>query len=390
MTTVPVNAERRSVLPVRRGRLARVLYALVLDPSKKFGSLEEQAFLLARACRDEGGLFLPLFQAAEDPGTVRRYAGAGLEVAFLDPAWSGPRRLWRLLGLVRRHRIEVVHWNFCPPLGNGLLWALSLLAPRLRHYFTDHNSRPVPLPPPPRGPRRAVKGRLLRRYARVLGVSDYVSGCLRRDGWPAAQTCLHFINTDRFVPDPDAGRVLRQRLGDVGGFVLVTVAYLIAAKGIDVTVRALAGLPEAVRLWVVGDGPEEDALRRLAEALGVADRVRFLGLQAHVQPYLQAADAFVCPSLWAEAAGLVNLEAQACGLPVLASDIGGIPEYVADGRTGLLFPPGDADALAGQVRRLLDPALRDALGRQARAVAVERFSVAARLHAYLDLYRVGG
>ena len=107
-----------------------------------------------------------------------------------------------------------------------------------------------------------------------------------------------------------------------------------------------------------------------------------------MEPFLQAADAFVCPSRWAEAAGLVNLEAQACGLPVLASRIGGIPEYVADGRTGVLFPPGDAEGLAAAVRRLLDHPhrFRD-MGLAARESAVTRFSTAARLEEYLDLYR---
>ena len=82
---------------------------------------------------------------------------------------------------------------------------------------------------------------------------------------------------------------------------------------------------------------------------------------------MQAADAFVCPSRWAEAAGLVNIEAQACGLPVLASRIGGIPEYVMDGRTGVLFPPGDAEELAAAVRRLLDdPERFREMGREAR------------------------
>jgi glycosyltransferase involved in cell wall biosynthesis len=94
--------------------------------------------------------------------------------------------------------------------------------------------------------------------------------------------------------------------------------------------------------------------------------------------------------VWAEAAGLVNLEAQACGLPVVASRIGGIPEYVLDGKTGLLFEPGDAAALARLVRRLIDdPDERRAMSAAARAWAVERFSPQARLPELLDLYRNG-
>ena len=140
-------------------------------------------------------------------------------------------------------------------------------------------------------------------------------------------------------------------------------------------------------LWVVGDGPESAALQTLSAELRLQDRVRFLGLQSQVEPYMQAADAFVCPSLWAEAAGLVNIEAQSCGLPVLASRVGGIPEYVRDGHTGVLFPAGDAEALTKAVRSLLDdPSRCREMGRAARAGRRAIFR-AARLNDYLNLYR---
>ncbi len=129
------------------------------------------------------------------------------------------------------------------------------------------------------------------------------------------------------------------------------------------------------------------ALQALAGELGVRNRVRFLGLQSRVEPFMQAADCFVCPSRWAEAAGLVNLEAQACGLPVVAVRIGGIPEYVAEGRTGLLFPPEDPVGLARSVRQLLDcPEECRAMGRRARESAVMHFSPTARLDDFLELY----
>jgi glycosyltransferase involved in cell wall biosynthesis len=113
-----------------------------------------------------------------------------------------------------------------------------------------------------------------------------------------------------------------------------------------------------------------------------------LGLQRDVGPFLQAADAFVCPSRWAEAAGLVNLEAQACGLPLLGSRIGGIPEYVEEGRSGFLFEPERPEELAGLVLRLVnDPEQRRLMGAAARDLALRRFSSQARLPELLALYR---
>jgi glycosyltransferase involved in cell wall biosynthesis len=378
----PVSVSTRT-----EARLRRVLYAIDLDASRKFGSLEEQVVTLARAFAERGGLFLPLFLRPPGPRGRVPYEEAGLPVAALDLRGFRPSNLVRLLRLVRAHRIDVIHWNFYPPLTNGYLWALTLLAPRVEHYLTDHNSRLVPLPAG--GRFRPLKRVLLRRYSRVVGVSRFVVDCLRRQGtWPGVDCRPHFINTDRFRPDETARAEVRGRLGAAGQFVLLTVTHLIPEKGVDVAVRSLRDLPPHVVLWVVGDGPESRRLAELSGELGVRERVHFLGLQNEVEPYMQAADAFVCPSVWAEAAGLVCVEAQGCGLPVVASDTGGIPEYVADGDTGLLFRPGDAAGLAERVRRLLDdPEARGRMGRRARDRAVEQFSAAARLQEYLDLYR---
>ncbi len=387
MTALARLPEKTDAHAIASPRLRRVLYAAHVDPSRKFGSMEEQAFFLAAAFKERGGVFLPVFPAAPEEVGLAHYEAAGLEVAALDLSRFDWKTLSQLLRLTARYEIEVVHWNFFPSLTNRYVWAMSLLAPSVKHYFTEHNS-PQPGASRSRGRLKLVKRLLLRRYARVIGVSRFMTDYLRgQHVWPTPTCLLHFINTDRFRPDSEVRAAVRRRLNADGRFVLVATAYLLKAKGIDVAVMALANLPESVNLWVIGDGPESAALGALSRELGVQDRVRFLGLQSQVEPYMQAADAFVCPTL-AEAAGLVNIEAQACGLPVAASRVGGVPEYVADGRTGVLFPPGDAEALARAVRSFLDDPLRfQELGRAARELAVERFSAPARLYDYLDLYQ---
>jgi glycosyltransferase involved in cell wall biosynthesis len=369
-------------------RLRRVLYLVSLDPSQKFGTLEEQIFFLGQAFQREGGLFLPLFSCPKGPHKLDLFHRAGLPAECFDLSSLGFATLRRLLGLVRHHGIEVIHWNFTHPTRNPYLWLLSLLAPCVAHYYTDHVSRPWPLPAPGCWPARVGKRLLLRRYRRIVCVSRFVQDCLSRGRpWPAVCSCLHFVNADRFCPDPEVRAAVRRQFEAGNAFVAVVVAHLIPAKGIDVVCRALVGLKDVV-LWVAGEGPEEQALHRLCVEMGVAGRVRFLGRQRQVEQFVQSADCLVCPSLWAEAAGLVNLEGAACGLPVVASRVGGIPEYVEDGRTGLLFEPGDHAALAGCLARLRDdPALRRRLGEQGRRAVLEHFSVEARLPAYLDLYR---
>jgi glycosyltransferase involved in cell wall biosynthesis len=137
-------------------------------------------------------------------------------------------------------------------------------------------------------------------------------------------------------------------------------------KGIDTAVAALADLPDAVTLTIVGgwNDREELRLRGRAEGHGVGDRVRFLGQRSRreVRAAYAEADAVVFPVMWEEPWGLVPLEAMARGRPVVATGRGGSAEYLRDGENALLFPAGDAEALARAVRRLAeDVPLRDRL-----------------------------
>ena len=369
--------------------LPRVAYVAGLDPSQKFGSLEEQALLLGRAFRERGSCFVPVFTRPLCAEAARAYRDAGVDAEALDLWRFRPGSLRALLTRLRRHRIDLVHWSFYAPF-NPYLWALSALRPGLRHFFTDHNSRwfgerdrsPKPV-------RRALKNLLFARHERIVCVSGFVADALRHEGVRTELTpCAHFVNTDRFRPDPAARERVRRALGAEERFVVVLVGRLIREKGPELLLRAAARLPGEIVVWMIGDGAESAPLQALAETLGLEGRVLFLGDRGNVEPFLQAADCLACPSQWEEAAGLVNIEALACGLPVVATRVGGIPEIVDDGHTGLLVPAGTVDGLAEAIHRLFkEPERRAALGRKARAVAVERFSPESRLPAYLDLYR---
>jgi glycosyltransferase involved in cell wall biosynthesis len=368
--------------------LPRVAYVLTLDPGQKFGSMEEQITLLAERFREEGSLFTPVFNC--DPGAdASQFHARDIDAQCYDLRRFSWRSLLALRRFLRTRRIDILHWNFVPLISNPYVWMLSALTPSVRHWFTDHISRRFPLLPPPRGMKKLAKRVLLRRYGKVICVSAFVERCLAdHQVYSNLVSLLHFINTDRFCPDASERRRVRTLMNAGKRFVLLAVGHLIPEKGMDLALRALAQLPANVTLWIVGKGPEEHALRGLISELQVGDRAVLLGHQRHVQPYVQAADCLVCPSLWAEAAGLVNIEAQACGTPVIASRIGGIPEYVADGETGLLFTPNDPHDLARCVHRLLDdPDLCSRFARAARIHAVERFSHETRLQEWLELYR---
>jgi L-malate glycosyltransferase len=140
------------------------------------------------------------------------------------------------------------------------------------------------------------------------------------------------------------------------------------------------------RLVLVGDGPDRPEAAYEAESLGIADRVTFLGKQDSVSEILACADLFLLPSA-SESFGLVALEAMAAGVPVIASDTGGLPEVVEQGETGYLAPVGDVDAMAARAIEILkDEADWARLSAAARARAVERFGVDRVVPLYEQFY----
>lgn len=244
--------------------------------------------------------------------------------------------------------------------------------------------------------------RLPRRTAElhlaVPGVGATTTGIVgvlgRPDAVVAVSDALAPVARDWFRLGPDAVHVIGNTV-DVGAiqavmpvprsalgvaddaFLVVAVARLSDQKGIDVLLRALPAADRVV-LAVAGDGPEAEALGGLARALGLGDRVRWLGRRGDVPALLAVADAFVLPSRH-EGQPLALLEAMAAALPVVATDIPGVDEIVEAGVTALLVPPDDPPALAGALIRLRDdPPLRTSLGDAAATAARAR---SARPHA---------
>ena len=204
------------------------------------------------------------------------------------------------------------------------------------------------------------------------------------------------VDLGLFTPDGPA----EQRTA--GLYRIAAVARLVERKGVGEAVAALAELPDAE--LVIAGGPErerlgEDAearrLAALAERHGVADRVVFRGRveRADLPALFRSADVAVCAP-WYEPFGIVPLEAMACGVPVVASAVGGLIDTVVDGVTGVHVPPRDPARLAGALRGLLDdPARRRALGRAGAARARARYSwdrvAAGTLETYADLVPAG-
>ena len=144
-----------------------------------------------------------------------------------------------------------------------------------------------------------------------------------------------------------------------------------------------------LRFQIVGDGPRRRELEELSHARGLADHVEFLGHREDIPSLLAAADAFVLPSR-SEAFPNGAIEAMAAGLPVVASNVGGLRDLIQNGRTGVLVAPGNPEALAGALQTLIDnPAGAEAIGRAAHDEVQQRYSFDRMIAAYENLYLSG-
>jgi len=298
----------------------------------------------------------------------------GVPVTALDaPDGLRPELPFRLAALLRRRRISVLHTHDERPHIYGTVAAALAGVPRVVHtrhcqgeWLSPRRRRLV-----------ATLSRLIDRFVCVSGDSAdraVAAGVPRRK----VVVVRNGIDTRQFVaaePRPDGPAVV--------------VARLIPEKDIDNLLRAAALVrrqDDGFRVEVAGDGPCMAELRRRAGELGLEKAVRFLGLVRDVRGLLNRAGLFVLPSL-TEGIALTLLEAMACGLPVAATRVGGTPEAVADGVTGLLVPPADPAALADVLLRLRrTPDLARRLGTAGRQRVEERFDVRPMVAAYEELY----
>ncbi len=186
----------------------------------------------------------------------------------------------------------------------------------------------------------------------------------------------------RFRPGDRAAA--RARIGLAGAAPIIgIVATLRSWKGHRFLISAMTD-PRlaAARLVIVGDGPQDAALRTQVTAADLDDRVRFAGRQDDVAPWMRAFDIFALPSTGNEGVPQALAQAMACGLPVVTTPVGSISELVRDGETGLLVPPGDVGALAGAIAHLLnDSALAQRLASAGHGHVTARFSTTVMLDA---------
>ncbi|HXB70787.1 MAG TPA: glycosyltransferase [Candidatus Acidoferrales bacterium] len=305
--------------------------------------------------------------------------------------------LWRLnkrpgLDVRMFHRIHRVFREFRPDIVHSHLHVLRYLLPAsiLRGIpvlvHTVHNL----------AEREAdAAGRIVQRLAfryRVIpvAVSGSVAASMRRVyGIEDAVTIPNGIPLGRFRADWAARVRWRGELRlDERDFLFVATGRLCVQKNPLLMLRAFAALADSrAHLVLAGDGPLRQRVEEEVRSSGLRDKVHLLGYRTDIRECLAASDVFLLSSDW-EGHPLGAMEAMACGLPVIATAVGGVPEVVESGLHGLLVPPGDAVALTGAMRFLLErPQERAAMAQASRRRAAADFSLERMVRAYDELYR---
>ncbi len=228
----------------------------------------------------------------------------------------------------------------------------------------------------------------------TIFISEPMVGWARREGILARTAYSKIysgIDLSAFQQYERSDRTgLRQELGlHEGDGVIGFVSKLWEGKGhavaLEAMVRVVAAFPRA-KLLLVGEGPLAGALKAQSRALGIASSIVLTGFRSRVAELTWLCDFCILPSFY-EGMDRVLLEAGACGKPVVASRVGGIPDVVIDGETGFLVPPGDPDALAAAMMRLLeDPDLRRRMGARAREHMGEKFDARTMVEEIVKLY----
>lgn len=284
----------------------------------------------------------------------------------------------RISDLKRRIRPEIVHADFLGPSSIFHLATRSAHPAPLLVTIQQHGTLTAG-----GGPDSLLYG--------VLRAADWVTFCSRFMRDETLRLIREIPAPNSIVPNAVRAPILEPTPPRFDPPRLLCLGRLRSEKGFDLAVQALARLGDrhgGTRLAVAGDGPDLEGLRQEAARMGVSDRTEFLGWAApeDVPELILQASIVLVPSR-REAFGLVALEAAMMGRPVVATAVGGLPEVIADGKTGVLVPPEDASALADAISRLLaDPERCSRMGVEARRRALAEFEWERHVDAYDALY----
>ncbi len=290
--------------------------------------------------------------------------------------------------VAEQYRLDLVHVHYAIPHAASAFLAKEMLKPQRLPTMTTLHGTDITLVGIMPSYYEITRFSIDKSDA-VTAVSEF----LRRETVREFRTerpieVIHnFVDTELF--HPKASCAARSRLSPNGEKVLMHISNFRKVKNLPVLLKVFQEVQQYLpaRLALVGDGPERESTERQAEEMGIIDRVDFLGDQEFVAELLPAADVFVLPSQH-ESFGLAALEAMACGVPVVGSRIGGLPEVIIHEETGYLCDPNDVSCMSAIVLGLLrNDDLRLKIGRAARERAEQEFNRDKIVAKYVNAYQ---
>lgn len=380
-----LSSEKQRRTDQRMARNCPVVCQILHD--LQVGGAQMLAARLARALRESYSFVFICLDEIGALGEELREEGFAVHQVSRRPGLDQgcPRRISRIL---RAEQVDLLHCHLYTPFFYGIAARLGYRRPAV--LFTEHGR---PFPDHPGFKRKAANRLLLERRDRVVGVGAAVRRALEvNEGIAADRVGIVYngIDLSRHTGEPVCRRTIRREIGvDPDDFLVLQVARLDPVKDHTTALRAIAQVAlhrTDVRLVIVGEGPELHVIKRLIAELGIEKYVWLLGLRSDVPRLLIAADAFLLTSV-TEGIPLSVIEAMASGLPVIATNVGGVGEVVEDGVTGFLSPAKDPLALAGNLLRLgNDSKLSETLGNAGRIRAQALFAEERMFAEYRKIY----
>ncbi len=362
-----IGNEKRRALPKSTGK--RIMF--VLPKTTEFGGLERHLLDLLRRLPEP---LAPPIVVCFDRDIITARMDQEQQRQVVVKCIKEPRSLWHWLRFMRRDNPDTIVFPYSWIEAFPWQAPVAAVLAGIRRRISIQHLVPSPLPPPVQGKslrdklrrligRQARKVLKIKTSARISGYLSNTTVCVSyavRDtlvkvyGFRPRKTVVivNGVCSSTFAPSKMNGTAVRARLDiDPEEFVLVCAARLVEGKGIDILIRAVSqvlrqGVP--CKCIILGDGPLKEQLQQKVKFEGLWDHVFFEGFQPDVRPYLQAGSAFILTS-HLEGLPISVLEAMACGLPCIVTDVGGSAEAVKDQVTGLVIPPASVEAAADAI-----------------------------------------
>jgi N-acetyl-alpha-D-glucosaminyl L-malate synthase BshA len=298
----------------------------------------------------------------------------------------------RMAEVAEFYSLDLLHVHYAIPHSVSALLARQMLAARGKHlpFITTLHGTDITLVGLDRSYLPITRFGIMQSDG-VTAISSYLRDRTREafDIQSEIEVIRNFVNCDVYVRNPDLVAAMRPRFAAANEKLIVHLSNFRPVKRVTDVVEVFARIANAMpaRLMLIGDGPDRSAAEYLAHRLGVFEQVLFLGKQDNVNELLPLADLMLMPSEM-ESFGLAALEAMACGVPAIATRVGGVSELIDDGITGRLFEVGDIEGMSTAAIALLsDRTDLSTMAHAARRAAQDRFCATRIIPLYEEYYR---